>query len=135
MGYARVSKGEGNLEIQIEALRAAGAVRIWQDHDVSGSAVIKPGFIEMLAYAAPGDEIVVWRLDRLARSLITLMVELETLGKRQVEFHSLTEGIATNEKSGGSFFHAIAAFRSFERDVLQERADAERKWPRQPGPA
>lgn len=127
LGYARVSKGEETLELQREALRAAGAVRIWQDQDVSGSAVIKPAFREMLAYAQPGDEIIVWRLDRLARSLITLMAELETLGKRRIELHSLAEALATNEKSGASFFHAVAAFRAFERDVLKERADAERR--------
>ena len=124
LGYMRTSTGEESLTVQLEALRAAGAVRIWEDHGISGSAVIKPAYMEMCAYAQPGDEIIVWRLDRLSRSLITLMSELQELGERQVEFQSLCEGIDTTTPDGRAFFHTVSAFTTFGHDVQRERAES-----------
>ncbi|SLK11884.1 recombinase family protein [Novosphingobium mathurense] len=124
LGYARTSTGEDSLTVQLEALRAAGAVRIWEDHGISGSAVIKPAYMEMCAYAHPGDEIIVWRLDRLSRSLITLVSELQELGERQVEFQSLCEGIDTTAPYGRAFFHTVSAFTTFGHDVQRERAES-----------
>lgn len=124
IGYARVSTGEQNLALQIDALRDAGAERIFEDKGVSGSAVFKPAYAEMLRSARAGDEIIVWRLDRLARSLITLITELRMLGSLDVGFRSLNEQIETVTPGGRLFFHMIGAFAEFERDVIRERTNA-----------
>ena len=73
IGYARVSTIEQNLDLQIRALKAAGAEKIFTDQGVSGASVIKPAYFEALAFARPGDEIMVWKLDRLSRSLRDLI--------------------------------------------------------------
>ncbi|AIT82791.1 recombinase family protein [Novosphingobium pentaromativorans] len=125
LGYVRTSTGEASLAAQLQAIRAAGAVRIWEDHGISGSAVLKPAYMEMCEYARPGDEIIVWRLDRLSRSLITLICELQALGERQVEFRSLCEGIDTTAPEGRAFFRTVSAFTTFGQDVQRERAEAE----------
>ncbi|QHD70864.1 recombinase family protein (plasmid) [Sphingobium yanoikuyae] len=124
IGYARVSTGEQNLALQIDALRAAGAERIYEDKGVSGSAVFKPAYADMLRAARAGDEIIVWRLDRLSRSLITLITELQMLAHIGVGFRSLTEQIETVTPAGQLFFHMVGAFAQFERDVIRERTNA-----------
>jgi len=124
IGYARVSTGEQNLALQIDALRAAGAERIYEDKGVSGSAVFKPAYADMLRAARGGDEIIVWRLDRLSRSLITLITELQMLANIGVGFRSLTEQIETVTPAGQLFFHMVGAFAQFERDVIRERTNA-----------
>lgn len=124
LGYARVSTDEDNLELQIEALRSAGVELIYEDKDVSGSAVIKPAYNDMVRSAQPGDEIIVWRLDRLSRSLGTLMIELEKFGRLNVGFRSLSENIETISPEGRMFFQMVGAFRQFERDVIAERSNA-----------
>jgi DNA invertase Pin-like site-specific DNA recombinase len=124
LGYARVSTGEQNLALQIDALRAAGAERIFEDKGVSGSIVLKPAYGEMLRQARAGDEIMVWRLDRLGRSLPALIGELELLAGLGVGFRSLTEEIETVTPAGRLFFHMVGAFAQFERDVIRERTNA-----------
>lgn len=124
LGYARVNTEESTLALQIDALRAAGVDRIYEDNGVSGSAVIKPAYDEMVRSAHAGDEIVVWRLDRLSRSLSTLMIELQLFGRRQLEFRSLSEEIETVRPTGQMFFHMVDAFVRFERDVMAERSIA-----------
>ncbi len=124
LGYARVSTGEQNLALQIDALRAAGAERIFEDKGVSGSTVFKPAYGDMLRHARAGDEIMVWRLDRLGRSLPGLIIELEMLGSLGVGFRSLTEQIETVTPAGRLFFHMVGAFAQFERDVIRERTNA-----------
>lgn len=124
LGYARVSTGEQNMRLQIDALRAAGAERIFEDHGVSGSTVFKPAYTEMLKLARAGDEIIVWRLDRLSRSLVTLITELQLLGELKVGFRSLSEDLETVTPAGRLFFHMVGAFAQFERDVIQERTNA-----------
>jgi len=124
IGYARVSTGEQNLALQIDALRAAGAERIFEDKGVSGSTVFKPAYGDMLRHARAGDEIMVWRLDRLGRSLPGLIIELEMLGSLGVGFRSLTEQIETVTPAGRLFFHMVGAFAQFERDVIRERTNA-----------
>ena len=121
IGYARVSTGEQNLAMQRDALAAAGCGKIFEDQGISGSAVIKPGYVEALQYSRPGDEIVVWRMDRLSRSLLTLITDLQLLADRQLAFRSLTEQIETVTPSGQLFFHIVGAFAQFERDVIRER--------------
>lgn len=120
-GYARVSTGEQNLALQIDALRAAGAERIFEDHGVSGSTVFKPAYCDLVRQLRAGDEIMVWRLDRLGRSLPSLIAELDALSALDVAFRSLTEQIETVTPAGRLFFHMVGAFAQFERDVIRER--------------
>lgn len=124
LGYARVSTGEQNLTLQTDALRSAGAERIYEDKGVSGSTVLKPAYAELLRQARPGDEIMVWRLDRLGRSLTSLITELELLASIDVGFRSLTEQIETVTPAGRLFFHVVGAFAQFERDVIRDRTNA-----------
>lgn len=124
LGYARASTGEQNLALQIDALRAAGAERIFEDKGVSGSTVFKPAYGDMLRHARAGDEVMVWRLDRLGRSLPSLIIELEMLGSLGVGFRSLTEQIETVTPAGRLFFPMVGAFAQFERDVIRERTNA-----------
>ena len=124
LGYARVSTEETTLELQIAALRSAGAECIYEDVGVPGSAVIKPAYNDMLRRAQAGDEIIVWRLDRLSRSLSTLMLELQLFGSRKFAFRSLSEEIETVTPTGQMFFHMVDAFVRFERDVMAERSIA-----------
>ena len=125
LGYARVGADENNLPIQIDALREAGADRIFEDKGVSGSMVLKPAYGEMLRETKAGDEIIVWRLDRLGRSLPGLIHELELIAGLKVGFRSLTEEIETVTPAGRLFFHMVGAFAQFGRDVIRERASAE----------
>ncbi|WP_328805885.1 recombinase family protein [Sphingobium yanoikuyae] len=124
LGYARVSTGEQNLALQIDALRAAGAEAIFEDKGISGSMVLKPAYGDMLRQVRAGDEIMVWRLDRLGRSLPALIGELELLAGLDVGFRSLTEQIETVTPAGRLFFHMVGAFAQFERDVIRERTNA-----------
>jgi DNA invertase Pin-like site-specific DNA recombinase len=124
IGYARVSTGEQNLSLQIDALKAAGAERIFEDKGVSGATVFKPAYVEMLQMVRPGDEIIVWRLDRLSRSLMTLITELQMIASLGVGFRSVTENIETVTPAGQLFFHIIGAFAQFERDIIRERTRA-----------
>lgn len=121
IGYARVSTGEQNLALQRDALKSAGCDKIFEDQGVSGSAVFKPAYGEALRYARPGDEIVVWRMDRLSRSLLALITELQMLKECGFGFRSLTEQIETVTPAGQLFFHIVGAFAQFERDVIRER--------------
>lgn len=124
LGYARVSTEEQNLALQIDALRAAGAERIFEDRGVSGAAVIKPAYSDLIRSSRPGDEIIIWKLDRLSRSLSTLMQELESFEEHGLGFRSLTEQIETVTPQGRLFFHVVGAFAQFERDVIRERTNA-----------
>jgi DNA invertase Pin-like site-specific DNA recombinase len=121
IGYARVSTIEQNLDLQIRALKAAGAEKIFTDQGVSGASVIKPAYFEALAFARPGDEIMVWKLDRLSRSLRDLIDTVEQLKERDLVFRSLTEAIETETSTGKLFFHVIGAFAQFERDIIRDR--------------
>ena len=124
LGYARVSTDEQNMRLQIDALKAAGAERIFEDKGVSGSIVLKPAYGEMLKSARAGDEIIVWRMDRLSRSLLTLITELQKLERLNLSFRSLSEQIETVTPAGRLFFHMVGAFAQFERDVIRERTQA-----------
>lgn len=124
LGYARVSTGEQNLRMQIDALKSAGVERIFEDKGVSGAAVLKPAYGEMLKMARPGDEIVVWRMDRMSRSLLALITELQMLKRLDLSFRSLSEQIDTATPAGQLFFHMVGAFAQFELDVTRERTRA-----------
>lgn len=86
IGYARVSNIEQNLDMQVRALKAAGAEMIFTGKGVSGAAVIKPAYFEAVAFARPGDDIIVWALDRLSRLLRDLIDVIEDLKKRELHF-------------------------------------------------
>lgn len=137
LGYARAAPEEQNFARQLEALRAAGVDRIYEDKDVPGAAVIRPAYREMLRAAQPGDEIIVWRLDRLSHSLATLIAELQSIGGRGVVFRSLAEGIETESAAGSFFFKMVDSFAQFGRNVRDQRTNAEaavdRREVRKPG--
>jgi DNA invertase Pin-like site-specific DNA recombinase len=123
VGYARVSTGEQNLDLQKDALTKAGCERIFTD-ELSGIKANRPGLTEALSFVRPGDILVVWRLDRLGRSLKDLMEKVEDLGKRQIEFKSLHESIDTTTATGKLMFHLVSAMAEFERDLIRERTQA-----------
>jgi len=124
IGYARVSTDDQNLDLQLEALRAAGCVKVFTDHGVSGSTFSRPGLDEVLDVLKAGDTLVVWRLDRLGRSIKKLIELVETLGKRKIQFVSITECIDTTSAGGTLLFHIMAALAQFERSLIGERTRA-----------
>lgn len=122
IGYARVSKDEQNLDLQLDALKAAGVERIFTDK-ISGVKERK-GLNDALSHLREGDVLTVWKLDRLGRSTIELMMLLNELHKRKVEFKSLTDGIDTATPMGKFYFTMSSALAQLERDRLIERTRA-----------
>ena len=112
IGYARVSTEDQNMNLQIDALRAAGCVHIFTDFGVSGKGFDRPGLKEALNTVSTGGSLVVWRLDRLGRSLPKLIELVDDLGKRGAEFQSLTEHIDTSSSGGRLVFHIIGALQN-----------------------
>jgi DNA invertase Pin-like site-specific DNA recombinase len=123
IGYARVSKDEQNLDLQVDALTAAGVERIFRDKE-SGAKADRKGLAEALSHLRKGDVLTVWKLDRLGRSTIQLMMLLNDLHERGIDFKSLTEGIDTTTSFGRFFFTMSAALAQLERDRLIERTNA-----------
>ncbi|RXT54870.1 DNA resolvase [Bosea sp. Tri-44] len=124
IGYARVSTYEQNLDLQLTALRDAGCREIFTDQGISGASFDRPGLSDLLAALKPSDMLVVWRLDRLGRSLVELVRLVSQLGERQVEFRSLNEAIDTSSPGGRLLFHLLAAMAEFERSLISERTRA-----------
>lgn len=124
IGYARVSTVEQNLDLQIEALEAAGAVRIFADKGVSGTLASRPQLDAALNYLREGDVLLVWKLDRFGRSTRNVLALLEQLRDRGVEFRSLTEGLDTSGPMGQAMVTIMAAFAELERNLLVERTKA-----------
>jgi DNA invertase Pin-like site-specific DNA recombinase len=123
IGYARVSTDDQNLDLQRDALECAGCERLFAD-TISGAKADRPGLASAIAFARPGDVLVVWRLDRLGRSLpdlIRLVGELEAAG---IGFESLTEKIDASTAAGRLVFHVFAALAEFERNLIRERTHA-----------
>lgn len=123
IGYARVSTGEQNLDLQIDALQGAGCAKVFTD-EASGVKAERPGLHAALDYLREGDTLVVWRLDRLGRSLKDLIQRVEDLHQRQVGFRSLQESIDTTSAGGKFQFHVFSALAEFERDLIRERTQA-----------
>ncbi len=125
VGYARVSTGDQNLDLQRDALIAAGCEenRIFTDR-LSGSKDDRPGLAQALAYVRAGDTLVVWRLDRLGRSLSHLIKVTTELEHRGIGFKSLQEGIDTTTSGGKLVFHIFGALAEFERSLIRERTNA-----------
>lgn len=124
VGYARVSTDEQNLDLQVAALRAQGCQRIYSDQGISGSCRDRPGLDEALAQLAPGAKLVVWKLDRLGRSVPHLITLLDDLARRGVRFHSVTEHIDTSCSGGRLLFHFLSALAEYERSLISERTRA-----------
>lgn len=123
IGYARVSTDEQNLALQIDALERAGCVRLFQDQ-ASGAKTKRPGLDEALAYLREGDVLVVWRLDRLGRSLQHLIETVALLEERSIGLQSLQESIDTTTSGGKLIFHIFGALAEFERQLIRERTQA-----------
>ncbi|MCG5495574.1 recombinase family protein [Ectothiorhodospira variabilis] len=132
IGYARVSTLDQNLDAQLEALREAGCERIFSDK-VSGVSADRPGLAQALDFAREGDTVVVWKLDRLGRSMKGLVDLAADLERRQVELRSITDGIDTRGAAGRFFFHVMAALAVMERDLIRERTAAGLKAARKAG--
>lgn len=125
IGYARVSRSEQNIGLQVDALLKAGVdeSRIHQEH-LSGVKSDRPALRAAFSYLREGDTFVVWKLDRLGRSLKDLITILEELDKRKIQFKSITEGIDTNTSIGRMMFQIFGVIAEFERAVLIERTMA-----------
>ena len=123
VGYARVSTADQTLGLQRDALTAAGCERLFTD-TASGSRADRPGLDEALEFLRPGDTLVVWRLDRLGRSLRHLLDTLTVLQARNIGFRSLQEQIDTTTSGGKLVFHVFGALAEFERDLIRERTQA-----------
>lgn len=124
IGYARVSTDEQHLDLQLAALEAYGCDRVYSDHGISGGRFDRPGLRAALAAARTGSTLVVWRLDRLGRSLSDLATLVGNLGQRGVRIVSLTESLDTGSASGRFTFHMLAALAEFERGLTSERTRA-----------
>ncbi len=123
IGYARVSTHEQTLNLQLDALENIGCSKTFTD-TISGSATERKGLDEALAYVRAGDTLVVWRLDRLGRSLKHLIEAVTNLNNRKIEFKSITENIDTTTSGGKLIFHIFGALAEFERDIIKERTNA-----------
>jgi DNA invertase Pin-like site-specific DNA recombinase len=122
IGYARVSKTEQNLDLQVDALKAAGVERVFMDKQ--SGVKDRKGLTDTLSHLREGDVLTVWKLDRLGRSTLQLMLLLNDLHERGVEFKSLTEGIDTTTPMGRFYFTMSSALAQLERDRLIERTRA-----------
>jgi DNA invertase Pin-like site-specific DNA recombinase len=123
IGYARVSTDDQNLDLQKDALTQAGCEKILKDHQ-SGAKAARPGLQAALEYAREGDTLVVWRLDRLSRSLQDLIEMVNQLEERGIGLKSLHESLDTSSSSGKLIFHIFGALAEFERNLIRERTQA-----------
>ena len=123
IGYARVSTGDQEVVLQLDALQKAGCETIFRDQ-ASGAKTDRPGLTEALAHVRKGDILVVWKLDRLGRSLPHLIETVAELERRKVGLRSLTESIDTTTPGGRLIFHVFGALGQFERDLIRERTRA-----------
>ena len=123
VGYARVSGWDQNPDLQVDALTEIGCSRIFTDH-ASGTRTDRPQLTAALDYARPGDTLVVWRLDRLGRSLRHLVETVSGFEERGIGFRSLNGDIDTTTTNGRLVFHIFCALAEFERDLLVDRTQA-----------
>jgi len=121
IGYARVSTADQNLNLQISALKEAGCERIYRDQGVSGCQRSRPNFDKTLAALRQGDTLIIWRLDRMSRSLKDLIEINGLLEMRGAYFESLTEQIDTSTPMGVFVFHILGAVAQLEREIIRER--------------
>lgn len=124
IGYVRVSTDEQNLDLQRDALRQIGCRQIFEDRGVSGKERSRPGLDAAIEALAAGDVLVVWRLDRLGRSLAHMIALIDELAARGIGFRSLTESFDAGSSGGRLVFHLMAALAEFERALISERTRA-----------
>jgi len=123
VGYARISTSSQSLDLQIKALKEAGCDKIFTDI-ASGAKSVRPGFKDAEMILREGDTLVVWKLDRLGRSIRHLIESINDLKEKGVGFHSLQEAINTQTSGGKLVFHIFSALAEFERDLIRERTNA-----------
>jgi DNA invertase Pin-like site-specific DNA recombinase len=123
IGYARISTADQNLNLQEDALKSAGCDRVFSD-TASGATVERVGLKAALEFLREGDVLVVWRLDRLGRSLQHLLETVATLDTRKIGFKSLSESLDTTSSGGKFFFQVFGALSEFERNLIRERTHA-----------
>ncbi|MCK7611650.1 recombinase family protein [Roseibium sediminicola] len=124
VGYARVSTADQNIEMQLKALSEAGCDRVFTDEGQSGAVRNRPGLDEAMDVLAAGDTLVIWRLDRLGRSLSHLIDVVAMLGRRNIGLLSISEAINTGSAGGVLIFHIMGALAEFERALISERTKA-----------
>ncbi|MBN7314763.1 resolvase [Mycobacteroides abscessus subsp. massiliense] len=124
IGYARVSTVEQSTGLQLDALNAAGVEQVFVDEGISGSVSSRPELDKCLSVLRKGDTLVVWRLDRLARSLKNLLELVESLSNSGIHLRSLTEAIDTSSASGRLILSVFGALAEFERSLIIERTQA-----------
>lgn len=123
LGYARISTNDQNLDLQLDALREHGCERFFTD-TVSGAKAQRPGLDQMLKEARPLDVIVIWKLDRLGRSLKHLVDLVAELNERDIGLRSLNDPIDTTTAQGRLVFNIFASLAEFEREIIRERTNA-----------
>lgn len=123
IGYARVSTQDQNLDLQINALQKMGCEKVFTEK-ASGAQRDRPELMKLLDYMREGDTLVVWKLDRLARSMKQLIETVESLEKKKIGFKSLTESIDTTTSTGRLIFHIFASLAEFERNIIRDRTRA-----------
>ncbi len=123
IGYARVSTADQDLALQLGALTKAGCGRVFTDK-ASGAKTDRPGLTEALSFTRAGDCLVIWKLDRLGRSIQGLIALAADLSARNVDFRSLTDGFDTSTASGRLLFHILASVAEMERELVKERTIA-----------
>ena len=123
IGYARVSTSDQNLDLQKDALFKIGCERIYED-EISGTIKERPGLNKTLEILRAGDTLVVWKLDRLGRSVKNLISLISNLNSKDIHFKSITDSIDTSTPSGRFFFHVMASLAEMERELIVERTKA-----------
>lgn len=123
LGYARVSTTDQNLDLQVDALNKVGCEKIFADK-ISGKTTNRPELDKLLEQLRPGDKVVVYKLDRLGRSLKHLIEQVEDFKSKGIEFESLQEKIDTTSSTGNLIFHIFGAIAEFERGIIKERVQA-----------
>lgn len=123
IGYARISTIDQNLELQTDALEKVGCEKIFTDR-ASGSKDDRKGLLDAIEFCRKGDSLVVWKLDRLGRSLKHLIETINKLHEREVGFVSVQESIDTTTSGGKLIFHVFGALAEFERELIRERTNA-----------
>ena len=124
IGYARVSTEEQNPDLQRNALERAGCARVYEDWGISGATASRPGLTKAMRSLRTGDTLVVWRLDRLGRSVSHLVDVVGALRRKNVGFISLQEQIDTTSAAGRFYLHMLAALAEFERELIRDRTRA-----------
>jgi DNA invertase Pin-like site-specific DNA recombinase len=123
VGYARVSTGDQNLDLQISALREVGCEKLYQDQ-ISGTKVNRPGLSMALEVLRKNDTLVVWKLDRLGRTVKGLIDLVNQLHQKEIHFKSITDNVDTSTPAGRFFFHVMAILAQMERELMAERTKA-----------